>query len=615
LNQHNFHKLFTLYFIFFGIFISICGASINYYLQLNEMNKSLDKKATEIFKIRNEEILINAVKNMDNTIKSLANNQVVNEYITSKKLNKEDEVRQIFFAIANSNNTIMQARLLDKDGLEIIRINRDSSVEEPYIVEKSQLQNKSQRDYFKILSKMNKNEIWHSNFDLNIENGKIEVPYKPTFRIGMPIFDKDKFEGIVIINVLLNDLFRVIGNSTIFEHYIIDKNQNFILHPQDEFSFNKYKNIQRNIKEDFPDGLESKEVFTYSLKNILKNEDESIMVLKTKKDYKRELIADKINTLIIVFSFTVILSLIIAIFVAKTPIEIQRKLFRANMKLKEFKSIIDKYVITATTKSDSTIIEVSAAFEKTTGYSKEELLGKEISIIKDPQRDKQIIKELWDTILEQKTWTGIIKNKKKNGEEFWLEQTIIPKINEENKNIENFLSISVDITAKKELEKMAQIDKLTNIYNRRMLDDFLKIEVDIADRHKEDLSLIIIDIDYFKTVNDTFGHLMGDYILTQISKIILENIRNSDIFGRYGGEEFLIICRKTNKENAFTLAEKLRILIKDFKFNEIGHKTISLGISDFQKGDTVETLLKKADSALYEAKNSGRDKSVIYKVL
>jgi diguanylate cyclase (GGDEF)-like protein/PAS domain S-box-containing protein len=615
LSQHNFHKLFTIYFIVFGLVISLCGATINYYLQVNEINKSLEKKATEIFKIKNEDILINAVKNMDNTIKSLANNQVVNEYITSKKSNKEDEVRQIFFAIANSNNTIMQARLLDKNGLEIIRINRDSQEEEPYIVEKSQLQNKSQRDYFKILSKMNKNEIWHSNFDLNIENGKIEVPYKPTFRIGMPIFDKDKFEGIVIINVLLNDLLKIIANSTIFEHYIIDKNQNFILHPKDEFSFNKYKNIPRDIKKDFPDGLESKEVFTYSLKNILKNEDESIMVLKTKSDYKKELIADKTNTLIIVFVLTLLLSLIMAIFVSKSPIEIQRKLYKANSRLREFKLIIDKYVITTTTKYDSTIVEVSSAFEKTTGYSKEELLGKEISIIKHPQRDKQIIKELWDTILEQKTWTGIIKNKKKNGEEFWLEQTIIPKINEENKNIENFLSISVDITAKKELEKMAQIDKLTNIYNRRMLDDFLRIEVDIADRHKEDLSLIIIDIDYFKTVNDTFGHLMGDYILTQISKIILENIRNSDIFGRYGGEEFLIICRKTNKENAFTLAEKLRILIKDFKFNEIGHKTISLGISDFQKGDTVETLLKKADSALYEAKNSGRDKSVIYKVL
>jgi diguanylate cyclase (GGDEF)-like protein/PAS domain S-box-containing protein len=614
LSQQNFHKLFTIYFIVFGLLISLCGATINYYLQVNEINKSLERKASEIFKIKNENILINAIKNMDNIIKSLANNRVVNEYITSKKSNKEDEVREIFFAIANSNNTIMQTRLLNKDGLEIIRINRDSSEEEPYIVDKSQLQNKSQRDYFKILSKMNKNEIWHSNFDLNIENGKIEVPYKPTFRIGMPIFDKDKFEGIVIINVLLNDLFRVIGNSTIFEHYIIDKNQNYILHPNSQFSFNKYTNIQRDIKEDFPDGLESKEVFSYSLKNILKNEDESIMFLKTKSDYKQELIKDKTNTLIIVFVLTLLLSLIMAIFVSKTPIEIQRKLYKANNRLKEFKSIIDKYVITTTTRPDSTIVEVSSAFEKISGYSKEELLGKEISIIKHPQRDKQIIKELWDTILEQKTWTGIIKNKKKNGEEYWLEQTIIPKINEENKNIENFLSISVDVTDKKELEKIATIDKLTNIYNRRMLDDFLKTEIEIANRHNEDLSLIIVDIDHFKIVNDTFGHLAGDNLLTSISKIILENIRNTDIFGRYGGEEFLIICRKTTKENAFVLAEKLRILIKEFKFDEIGHKTISLGISDFQKSDTVETLFKKADTALYEAKNTGRDKSVIYKV-
>ena len=194
-----------------------------------------------------------------------------------------------------------------------------------------------------------------------------------------------------------------------------------------------------------------------------------------------------------------------------------------------------------------------------------------------------------------------------------------------NKNIQDILYfkgiidfnkdyVKLDITDKKELEKIATIDKLTNIYNRRMLDDFLKTEIEIANRHNEDLSLIIVDIDHFKIVNDTFGHLTGDNLLTSISKIILKNIRNTDIFGRYGGEEFLIICRKTTKENAFVLAEKLRILIKEFKFDEIGHKTISLGISDFQKSDTVETLFKKADTALYEAKNTGRDKSVIYKV-
>ena len=118
----------------------------------------------------------------------------------------------------------------------------------------------------------------------------------------------------------------------------------------------------------------------------------------------------------------------------------------------------------------------------------------------------------------------------------------------------------------------------------------------------------------FKKFNDNYGHLVGDYVLKEVAKIIKTSVRKLDIVSRYGGEEFLIICRKTTKENAFVLAEKLRILIKEFKFDEIGHKTISLGISDFQKSDTVETLFKKADTALYEAKNTGRDKSVIYKV-
>ena len=613
MTQKNFHKFFIIYFIVFGILISSSGMAINYYLQLQDINKTIDRKAKDILQIKNEDILKNAIINMDNTLKSLSSNQIINDYIIGKTDNL-NEVKQIFLAIANSNNTIMQARFINKDGFETIRINRDKKDKDAYIVDASELQDKSQRDYFKILSSMNQNEIWHSKIDLNIENGQIEFPYKATFRIATPIFNKNKFEGIVIINILMSDLLEVIGNSTTFEHYIIDKNQNFILHPKNEFSFNKYKNIQRNFSEDFPNNLESKDVYTYSLKDILKNEDDAIMVLKPKEDYRKGLIEDKINTLIIVFLFTVVLSLIMAIFVSKAPIEIQRKLFKANNRLKEFKAIIDKYVITATTKPDSTIVEVSEAFERISGYSKKELLGKEISIIKHPQRDNKIIKELWDTILEQKIWSGVVKNKRKNGEDYWLEQTIIPKVDENNKNIENFVSISIDITDKKELEKMASIDKLTNIYNRRMLDDLLKINIEIANRHNEDLSLIIVDIDYFKKVNDTFGHLAGDNLLIRISKIILENVRNSDIFGRYGGEEFLIICTQTTKENAFILAEKLRVLIKDYKFDEIGHKTISLGISNFQKGDTVETLFKKADTALYEAKNTGRDKSVIYKV-
>jgi diguanylate cyclase (GGDEF)-like protein len=145
-----------------------------------------------------------------------------------------------------------------------------------------------------------------------------------------------------------------------------------------------------------------------------------------------------------------------------------------------------------------------------------------------------------------------------------------------------------------------------------MLDEILQIEIDVAKRHQSELSLIIIDIDHFKDVNDNYGHLIGDEILKTMSSIVSENIRASDIFGRYGGEEFLIICTQTNKENAYILAEKLRIIIEKYNFNKIGTKTISLGISTYEKDDSIKSLFKKSDEALYCAKESGRNKTVIY---
>lgn len=372
------------------------------------------------------------------------------------------------------------------------------------------------------------------------------------------------------------------------------------------------KNIKRDIKEDFPDGLEVDKVFTYSLEKIFKNEENLLMILKPKDNYEKEIFFDKLNTLIIVFFLTVFLSFIMAIMMSNTPILLEKELFKAHKELNEFKTIIDKYVITYTAKSDGTIIEASDAFEKVSGYSKDELIGKRISLIKHPMQDRKVIKDLIQTISKNKIWTGIVKNRTKNGEEFWLEQTIIPKIDERNQLLKKYMSVSVDITDKKLLQEMASIDKLTGIYNRRMLDEFLQKTIDVVVRHKEELSLIIIDIDHFKDVNDRYGHVEGDNVLFQTSNIISENLRSSDIFGRYGGEEFLVICTKTDKNGAFLLAEKLRIAIKEYQFDKVGRKTISLGIADFEKNDTIKSLLEKADIALYKAKNDGRNRSVIY---
>lgn len=610
MTQKNFHKFFTLYFIIFGIIISLVGAVISYSFQISDIQKELDRKAKEISEIKINTILKPTIDNMDNIVKSLSNNKIIRDYITSNNSYKKEELEQIFFAITSSNNIIMQARLLDKNGQEVIRVERKDK--DVFLVDTKDLQNKAQREYFKILSSSKNEDIWYSKLDLNMEHGKIEVPYKPTLRVAIPIIQNNEFAGAVIVNILMNNLFEAIGTSSSFDHYIIDKDQNYILHKNNNLSFNKYKNIKKDIKDDFPDGLNSTGVYLYPLKDIFKNDDNPIMIFKTKQDYKKDLMLEKINTAIFVFALTVILSLFMALLASKTPSRLQEKLLRAHEKLNEFTLIIDKYVITATTKADSTIIHVSSAFEKSSGYSKEELIGKPMAIIKNKTRDKDVIQDLWSTILNGKTWIGEIKNKNKNGEEYWLEQHIIPKMNFHDNCIENFVSVGIDITTKKEIEKIASTDKLTGIYNRRMLDEILQIEIEVAQRHERDLSLIIIDIDYFKNINDNYGHLIGDETLKRMSTIISENIRASDIFGRYGGEEFLIICTQTNKDNAYILAEKIRSIIEKYNFNKIGTKTISLGISSFEKNDTIETLFKKADKALYSAKESGRNKTIIY---
>lgn len=550
---------------------------------------------------------------MDNLVKSLSSNKTIKEFTLSKQSHKKEELEQIFLSITQAQSIIMQTRLISKDGNELIRVDRLSENTEPFIVPSSKLQNKSDREYFKTVSKMKAQTIWHSKIDLNKENEKVEIPYRPTIRVAMPIFNKDLFTGIVIINLLTDNLFLSIATSTAFKHYIIDKDNNYIMHPNTKFSFNKYKNISKKVSDDFPDGFKSSEIYEYSLDDILRNDDDARIIFKIKEDYQEQLVDEIFKTAVIILILTIVLSLIIAIYISKAPVKTQKALLKAYSKLNEFSKIIDKYIITATTKPDSTIVKVSSAFVETSGYKKDELIGKKMNVINYPYYDKKVFKELWNTILSGKTWSGEIKNKRKDGSEYWLEQQIVCTMTSDNK-IESFVSLGVDISAKKELEKMASIDKLTGIYNRRMVDEFMNIEIQSSKRHHHKLSIIMLDIDHFKLVNDTYGHQTGDKVLSQTTKIISENIRKLDIFGRYGGEEFIIICPDTSIENAFKLAEKLRIAIENFTFSEVGHKTISLGISDFKDNDDANSLIKKADDALYIAKDSGRNKSVIYDV-
>lgn len=160
----------------------------------------------------------------------------------------------------------------------------------------------------------------------------------------------------------------------------------------------------------------------------------------------------------------------------------------------------------------------------------------------------------------------------------------------------------------KELLKMATTDPLTGLVNRIRLDEKLLECHNSYLRTERVFSVIIIDLDYFKRVNDTYGHLIGDKTLLTIAHVLSENIRNVDMVGRWGGEEFMIICPETTIEGGKQLAEKIKSVIEMHDFPHIHSLTCSFGISASRKGDRIENIVGRADSALYQAKEEGRNR-------
>ena len=187
-----------------------------------------------------------------------------------------------------------------------------------------------------------------------------------------------------------------------------------------------------------------------------------------------------------------------------------------------------------------------------------------------------------------------------------------------NKTLERKVSIRTKELrdANKKLIEISIKDYLTNIPNRRHFFEIGTKSLHIAKRENSDLSVICIDIDLFKNINDTYGHNIGDEILKLISSNMNKYIRKSDVIARIGGEEFSILLNNTNEENAYLLAEKIRTQIESsiYKNDKIEIKTtISLGISQLRaEDDDLDSIIIRADKALYEAKNTGRNKSVIY---
>lgn len=264
---------------------------------------------------------------------------------------------------------------------------------------------------------------------------------------------------------------------------------------------------------------------------------------------------------------------------------------------------------------EGNMIYVNNALIAKTGYKEIELLHQNPRIFKSGKHPKSFYKNMWDTILAKKIYRNVIINKKKDGTLYYEDQTISP-ILDKNDNIIYFVATSKDVSSQIELEKklklMATTDALTGIYNRFKMNEEIDMEIKKAKRNKKSFALIMFDIDFFKSINDTYGHDVGDRVLEELADIVRHSIRQTDTFARWGGEEFLILVRNDDAASVFYLAEKIRKKVENTLFADKTTITISLGISIYTKNKTKQTLLKEADEALYKAKALGRNKTVVF---
>ncbi len=179
-------------------------------------------------------------------------------------------------------------------------------------------------------------------------------------------------------------------------------------------------------------------------------------------------------------------------------------------------------------------------------------------------------------------------------------------------NTDKFVVSLTDITEltvkSKSFEIKATYDVLTNIFNRSKFNELIVEHYNLYKRYKKSLSFAIFDIDFFKKVNDTYGHVIGDEVLITFTRTIDDATRDTDIFARWGGEEFVLLMPETSMDEAKVAVDHLRILIEKAYFKKAEHITCSVGVTQFNQNDTIDTVIIRADDALYEAKETGRNK-------
>ncbi len=612
---------FLLTFILFSAIVSMSILLLDsiYFsdsTQSAALNNAVDKAKER------EGVILSLIDEATYKLQATESSKVFNDFLHAGA--DSYAVEDLFLTILDANPELMQIRYIDMNGAEQIRAERLHQGDEAFITPEDMLQDKSHRYYFEEAKHLPFDQIWLSAIDLNIENEKIQIPFNPTFRVVLPLSHRGQFHGILILNYFMGEFLDNLTHTPLYDMIICNEEGNTLYHydhAKDDHSKCWGNSLVDgyNIASDFPDDYKrilSENVYEtdtfVSMHLDTSINDGLILILQLKETYLQKEKNQVRDEYLMIIGVVIFFSLLTALlFYRAYAITLRQADLISDKESSDikFQTLLESasdgiHVLDP----DGNLILYSKSFAETLGYTVEEMQGTNVKCWDTGIDDDQLINYVKELIVHPKTFDT--KHIKKDG------SIIDVRINAKSVTLDDhqyLYASQVDISEltalMAKIKHQSYVDELTGLHNRKAYNERINELIEQYKRYGTTFSVLMLDIDHFKTINDTMGHAEGDYVLEQLSRLLTSTVRKSDYIYRIGGEEFIILLPNTKVNDAKTTAEHIRMTVEKHLSTSDQSKyiTISIGGAMMTDDDTADSLFKRVDDCLYAAKDAGRN--------
>lgn len=585
-------------------------------------------------------------------VRLVAQQPLLKLYLDGGPAAPSDQMADYFLALAAETDRYVQLRYLDKDGHELVRV--DYNEGEGVVVPTAQLQDNHDLSYVDETLKLAAGEIYVSPMELNIERGQVERPYKPVIRFSTPVYDSagDK-KGMVLLDYAgarLQRRFREAMEGGDPHSALLLNQDGYWLsspEPEDEWGYALGRpdltlarvspEVWRAlVANDRGTARTSEGLFVYTTVHPLAHAaraagkgERTRPIASSTQDYYWKLVSFVPDNVLFSASFynqtggraLFALAYVLLAVVSWTLAVVTLRRKRAEEALsKTYEEIEDLYDHAPcgyhSLDGDGLIVRINQTELEWLGYRREEVMGKMHFIALLTLQAQEAFHESFLRFKEQGEVRDLeVELVRKDGSIFPVLLSATAARDARGRFVMS-RSTLFDLTERKRLElalaRQARTDVLTGLNNRRYFFELAERELARSKRHVQDFALLMLDVDHFKFINDNYGHDAGDEVLRKLSKVCDETLREVDIVGRIGGEEFAALLSGATCVQALAAAERLRLAIESTVVSLQERAvcfTVSIGVTSLMPNDEgVDELLKRADQALYRAKRGGRNR-------